>query len=56
MNPINPSSFLKPIIDLGSLAPDQLEDQVASSREVSISFLKNQSPNVMLQASLIHWV
>ena len=45
MNPINPSSFLKPIIDLGSLAPDQLEDQVASSREISISLPKNKSPN-----------
>jgi hypothetical protein len=45
MNYINSSSFLKPIIDLGSLAPDQLEDQVASSRESSIGLSKNKFPN-----------
>jgi len=45
MNSISSSSFLKPIIDLGSLAPDQLEDQVASSREISIGLSKNKSPN-----------
>ncbi len=44
MNSTN-SFFLEPIIDLGSFALDQLEDQVASSREISISLPKNKFPN-----------
>jgi hypothetical protein len=49
MNPLNSSSspFLKPVIALGSFALDQLEDQVASRREVSISLPKNKSPNAL---------
>ena len=47
MNPINSSSspLLKPVIDLGSLGLDLLRDQIASSREVSISLPKNLSPH-----------
>jgi len=47
MNPINSSSspLLNPIINLGSLALDQLEDQVAASKEIRINLAKNQSPN-----------
>ena len=45
MNPINSASLLNPVIDLRSLGLDLLKDQVASSREVNISFPKNKSPN-----------
>ncbi|MEB3189018.1 MAG: hypothetical protein VKL42_01580 [Snowella sp.] len=47
MNPTH-SSFsplFNPIIDLRSLALDQLEDQVAASRVFNISLPNNQSPN-----------
>jgi hypothetical protein len=47
MNTKNSTFFplLKPVIDLGSLALDQLEDQVASGREIPINLPKIESPN-----------